>query len=347
MYQEDIEVRPFNLYMAGSLVHEVTPIFKTMDRQCAQKFELRLSQILQTNVEVTSSLEVSQKTLKVAHNEDTFSSWVSVNDYNGRDCTISTDRSLITGFLNTLCGGAGKADTYINKSEPSSGERRVLMQTSKTLFECYEEVYRPIMPLRLATTSEVQDAASQKTQHQGKEYVFISTYHTKIGEMSGCITISASISAIAASGLGRNTDNVELETKLKHAITSVSIPLTAIIGQQQTSLRKITALRAGDILPLGKPMDAEVYIGEKHICQARVLSDDNRLMLKVVSSDEQDNPDHSDNPEPRRSSRRARSGRSRVNSTPKDADTETSMRTRSQSREDRAFRRRNSTRGEP
>ena len=98
-------------------------------------------------------------------------------------------------------------------------------------------------------------------------------------------------------------------------------------------------------------MDAEVFVGEKHLCQARVISGNSRLMLQVVSDNDQQDENDSEEDEPTRTQRRGRtrSSRTPIQTSPiqtSPIQTERPARARSESREARPTRKRASTRGE-
>ena len=234
MYQEDVEVRPFNLYMAGNLVHELKPFIQHMAQQCGQKFELQLSQILQTDVEIISSFDISQRSLKAYHDEEFYRCWFLINEDENNYGTFAVGRAFAGACLDILCGGSGTHVDTGNKTDgPTNGEIRALNKITTALFDCFEEVYQAIMPLRLTLTNRAQDAAVERGMRQGKEYIVSSDFHIKAGNAEGVFQLRMPASVLANTGLGnRKKDKQQMEADLKQAISNTQLPVTAIIGQQ-------------------------------------------------------------------------------------------------------------------
>ena len=331
--------------MAGNLVHELGPLIKSMNEQCAQKFEALLTHILQADIKVTSTSEITQGYLKGSHDEHCFRTFLTTNKEKNRFAAFSTERNISNALLDLLCGGEGQYIEPTTHTEgPSPGEITILTKVATTLFECYEEIYAPIAPIKFAITSKAQDAEIELKSGQEYEYIITAIFTIITARTSGTFTISVPKSTIAKTGISnRLTNEAHMKAALEKSLSQVSLSLTAVIGQQETSLRKVTALQPGDIIPLGKPMDAEVYIADKHMCQARIVSGSSRLALQIVTENkEQDEQSKDTDDESQRAHRRTRARPSRHQST----QTESTTRVRGESKEPRTTRKRASTRGE-
>ena len=351
MNKEEAEVRSFDIFMAGNLALEYKSLFESMYQQTAQKLELTLAQLLQTEVTVDNKFEITQRKLNGNHCESYYRSWVVTNNHRDTFAAVTIERALSTSLLDILCGGTGKHTiTRTGNEGPGGGERRSLLMLIKTLFQQMEEVFSALTPISMVLTSKAQDAIADRTQVERTEFICSSTFNIKANEGGGMVRFETPVSLIAKTNLGKyNIPAEERLARLKNALEDVPLPITAIIGKQETSLRKVYTLTPGDIIPLDTTMDAELYVCEKFFHKGKVQVENNQLQLRIADFPEQENtrteatetdPVESDSTSdtPRTSRRRSRS---------RQQEGEPSTQTRSERREARlSGRRKTRTQGD-
>ncbi|MGI9274475.1 MAG: FliM/FliN family flagellar motor switch protein [Endozoicomonas sp.] len=291
MNQEEAHTQPFNLFLAGNLVHSLSTFLTKITEKCGQKYQARLAQLLQSEISVTTHLEIEQIAMNAQTDINFFRQWFIVNDDSHSLAAVAVQKEITDVCLDILCGGTGINVSRERASDESvsSVEERFLDKLSRELFNCFEESISSASPIKLGTTTDVQSAEAERNHQSEIGFVVCIFFIIEAGDTSGSIQLlfpASTLTHIVNSE--QPIERKETLNKLKHRMQEVPLPLTAILGRQQTTLRKALNLRPGDILPLHQPMDADVFISEQPFCQAQVVTSDNRLMLQI-SNGQSDN----------------------------------------------------------
>lgn len=354
MNKEEADVRPFDIFMAGNLALEYKSLFESLTQQSAQKLELTLAQLLQTEVTIDNKFEITQRKLNGNNCDSYYRSWIVINNHRDTFASVTVERALSTSILDILCGGTGKHTTTCTNNEgPGGGERRSLLMLIKTMFKQTEEVFAAITPIHMILTSKAQDAIAERLQVERTEFICSSTYDIKANEGGGMIRIDIPVSLIGKTNLGKyHMSSVDRLARLKSALEDVPLPITAIIGKQETSLRKVYTLSPGDIIPLDAMMDAELYVCEKLFHKGKVQVENGQLQLRIADFPEQEitktDTTEDDSSEPSGASDTSRTSRRRSRSRQlEDEPASTPTQTRSERREARmGGRRKTRTQGD-
>ena len=299
MYKEEAEVRPFDIFMAGNLALEYKTLFESLTQQSAHKLELTLAQLLQTEVTVSNKFEITQKKLNGNHCDTYYRSWIVINGHHDSYAAVTIERKLSTSILDILCGGTGKhTETTKTTEGPGGGERRSLLMLMKALFRQTEEVFSAITPFHMILTSKAQDAIADRLQHERTEFICSACYNIKVHEGGGMIRVDIPVSLMGKTDLGKyNMEPGERLAHLKNALKDVPLPITAIIGKQEASLRNILSLSPGDIIPLDEMMDAELYVCGKYFHKGKVHAENAQLQLRIADFPEEPSPPAEPQPE--------------------------------------------------
>ena len=284
MTQEDNSYEPFNLYLAGNVVHGLTTFLEKIAEQCANKFQIMLSHTLNAEISVMPVVEVEQMILHANHDDCFLRTWVINNDDPLDLSVVALDRGIITACLDLMCGGPG---TYPDKTynvAPSTGDRRMAYKLMQGLFKSFEESFESINPVKFRMTNKSEDAAAEQIDRSAMDFIVCVYFIISIGDTSGSVQLLFPANTLTKiSDHTATVNRKEMATQLKRRMLDVAIPMTAKLGQQETSLRKALSIKPGDIIPLYNPIDADVYVGDRLFCNAQVMTDNNKLMLKIAS----------------------------------------------------------------
>ena len=284
MNQEDADIQPFNLFLAGNLVHSLSTFLSKIAEQCGQKYQTHLAQLLQSEVSVMTFLEIEQMGMNAQTDRDFFRHWVIINKDTRSLATIAIEKQITDVCLDILCGGTGKnvKRTRISDETISSVEDRFLDKLARGLFDCFEDSISSTSPMKLDITSDAQNAEAERNYHSEIGFVVCMYFIIEAGDTSGALQLFFPASTLThIANAEQPTERKEMQHKLEQRMLDIPLPMTAILGRQETTLRKALNLKPGDILPLHQPMDTDVFISGKPFCQAQVVTSDNRLMLQI------------------------------------------------------------------
>ncbi|AMO56355.1 hypothetical protein GZ77_06050 [Endozoicomonas montiporae] len=294
MTQEDDSYEPFNLYLAGNIVHGLTTFLEKIAEQCANKFQIMLSHTLNAEISVMPVVEVEQMILHANHDDCFLRTWV-INNEDPMDLSVvALDRGIITACLDLMCGGNGEYPDKTQNVAPSMGDRRMAYKLMQGLFRSFEESFESINPVKFRMTNKSEDAAAEQLDRSAMDFVVCIYFIISIGDISGSVQLLFPANSLTKMGDTKAIVNrKEMKQQLEHRMLDVSIPMTAKLGQQETTLRKALSIKAGDIIPLFNPIDADVFVGDRLFCKAQVMTDNNKLLLKIAGSDNADLNDSS------------------------------------------------------
>ncbi len=292
MHQDDseTEIKNFDLYLAGNLIHELGSFFEQMASQVGQRLEQHLIQLLQKEVTVSSETWVEQTILKSNHDQTHYRSWVVINDDHNAYGAFAIEKQISRTSLDLICGGSGREDTGEESLDPTKGEFGMLENLIVALFDCVYEVCKPLTPIRMALTSKAEDAMADRLYKNQRTFVVCTNYTLTMAETTGQMQLYMPSTLIATTGISNRSFNREhIEEQLKQALASVELPVSATLGKQTSTLRQVISLKQGDILPLTEPMEADVFVSDRPFCQAKIFTNNNRISLQIDNSEKTSN----------------------------------------------------------
>lgn len=275
-------VQDFNLYLAGNVINELTAFLNKTAQQCGHRYELLLSHLLQTDVEVITAVEVEQLALNAETDQRYFRNWVVVNDDSHALAVVAVDRNISGVCLDLVCGGQGELVSRDHEKEITPGELRVVYKVVGELFKCFIDAFHVDTLSRLDFPTKTQEMEAQRHTTAERDFVACMHFIICIGNYSGDIVLMFPAPVIASmSNLRQRRQYRIMEKALRQRLTRVPLPLTAILGRQHTTLSRAMSLKPGDIIPLSQPLDADVFIGKKYFGKAEVTAENGRLSLQI------------------------------------------------------------------
>ena len=282
MIQDDASIQPFNLYLAGNVVHGLTTFLEKISEQCANKYQIMLSHTLNSEITVMPVVEIEQMALHANHDEHTLRSWVIKNDDPRDLIVIALDRGIITACLDLMCGGRGEYPESVQNVSPSMGDRRMVYKLMEGIFNSFEEALESVSPIKFRMTNKSEDAAAEQVDRSSMDFVVCIYFIISIGDTSGAVQLLFPANSLTnLSGDRTNINRKEMKQQLEERMLDVSIPLTAKLGERETTLRRALSIKPGDIISLNNPIDSDVFIGDRLFCRAQVMTDNSKLMLRI------------------------------------------------------------------
>ena len=283
MTTEKNSAQPFNLFLAGNQVHSLNTLLEKITEQCAKKYQAGLEQLLLSGIEVQHQLEIKQLLLNYESDKNNYRNRVILNEDPHSIACIVIEKNITAACLDLLCGGNGKIDPkMVHHETVSAGERHFLQKMSRVLFDCFEESILNTSPMTLGLTTRTEDAEADKNPQSEVGFVVAIEFTLATEHSSGKVQLLFPASAFAhITKADQSPDRWEMHTKLKQRMADVALPVTAILGRQQITLSQAVNLKPGDILPLNKPLTADVFVSDQPFCKADVVTNSTQLMLQV------------------------------------------------------------------
>ncbi|OED45797.1 hypothetical protein ACH42_04640 [Endozoicomonas sp. (ex Bugula neritina AB1)] len=298
--QQDSKAQPkhYDLYLAANPIHEVSVIIKHVADQQGKLFEQRLADMMQNDVQVKVRININQDLLDPKSDDEHFRCWINSIESQPKFSVLSIDKNVPRSIMDLICGGTGKPSSAAVFTELSVGENKIVGKMADIFLDCIYESLKASVPLRLRV-SEKADGMAADLKFKGLRHHLVSTVYTIITpSFSGDLTLTSPTNNLRSYAIDDADNHGMLKEKLIANLAAVPLPVTAILSNQESTLRKIVALQPGDILPLDSNMCAEVFIGKKPLCEAKVFSSGSKLMLKVENENPlEDSEDEGENVE--------------------------------------------------
>lgn len=174
---------------------------------------------------------------------------------------------IIYPFIDRLLGGSAQA-TFVPPRPLTSIEWRLLMRIADRALEHLSEVWRNIVDARF---SVVQNESNPQLVHivAPTEVVVLITFEIRLGQNAGTMSLCIPYNIIDSVLSHLTTQSwfykpkPATETHRKRIVRNLSkttIPLTVFLGQTSIRLSELRGLRAGDLLPLDKPINDELMV---------------------------------------------------------------------------------------
>lgn len=279
----DSQPKPYDLYLAANPVHEVSMVIKHIADQQGKLFEQRMADMMQSDVQVKVSVNIDQGFLDSKSDDEYFRCWTNSIEPQPKFSTLCIQKSLPRSIMDLICGGTGRPSATKSQVELSPGELKIVEKMTSVFLDCIYESLKASVPLRLKI-SDKADGMSADMKFKGLRHHLVSTTFKIITpSFAGTLALSSPTNNLRSYAIDDADNHEKLRNQLAANLASVYLPVTAILNNQESTLRKVISLQPGDILPLDSDMRAEVFIGKKPLCEAKVFSSGSKLMLKVDS----------------------------------------------------------------
>ena len=170
---------------------------------------------------------------------------------------IVFEPTLVFAVVDNFFGGDGRYPTRIEGREFTATEMRVIQLLLKQTFADLTEAWAPVMNVEFDyINSEINPHFANIVTP--REYVVVSRFHVELEGGGGDIHITLPYSMLepirdvldAGIQSDRNDRDESWANTLREQLDRAEVELSSVIARRRMSLRQLTRLKVGDILPI-------------------------------------------------------------------------------------------------
>jgi len=170
---------------------------------------------------------------------------------------IVFEPTLVFSVVDSFFGGDGRYHTRIEGREFTATEMRVVQLMLKQTFADLKEAWSPVMDVDFEyINSEINPHFANIVTP--REYVVVCRFHVELEGGGGEIHITLPYSMLEPIrellDAGIQSDRVDRDESwnimLREQLNSAEVTLSSVLARKQLSLRELTSLKVGDILPI-------------------------------------------------------------------------------------------------
>ena len=180
---------------------------------------------------------------------------------------IVFEPTLVFTVVDNFFGGDGRYPTRIEGREFTATEMRVIQLMLKQTFADLTEAWAPVMNV------EYEYINSENNPHFAnivtpREYVVVSRFHVELEGGGGDIHVTLPYSMLepirdvldAGIQSDRNDRDESWGITLREQLNTAEVELSSVIARRRMSLRELTKLKVGDILPIDMLREVPVCV---------------------------------------------------------------------------------------
>lgn len=174
---------------------------------------------------------------------------------------------LVFTTVDNFFGGAGKYHTRIEGREFTPTEMRVIQLLLKQTFADLTDAWAPVLPVEFEyVNSEVNPHFANIISP--REYIAVSRFHVELegggGELHVALPYSMLEPIRELLDAGVQSDRIEKDENWTRALRSqlqdADVEISSALAQRQISLRELSRLKVGDIIPIELPKQLTVEV---------------------------------------------------------------------------------------
>ncbi len=258
---EDGEVAAYDITSREQIVRGRLPTLEMINERFVRYFRVSLFNMIRRPAEV--ALE-EVKMMKFGDYTQgllvpTSLSLIRVNPLRGT-ALIMIDPKLIFTIVDSFFGGSGRYYNKIEGRDFTTTELRVIRMMADSVFDDYQASWEPVKELRMEYINhEINPHIAQIVR--ASEIVIVNSFRIELDGGGGLFQITLPYSMIEPIRelLDRSiqTDKTDKDRRwemlLREELYSVEVDLNCILTKVNMDVRKLAALKAGDIIPIDKP----------------------------------------------------------------------------------------------
>ncbi len=180
---------------------------------------------------------------------------------------IVFEPTLVFAIVDNFFGGDGRYPTRIEGREFTATEMRVIQLMLKQTFADLHEAWGPVMNVGFEyINSEINPHFANIVSP--REYVVVSRFHVELDGGGGDIHITLPYSMLepirelldAGIQSDRNDRDESWAIMLREQLNSAEVELSSVLANRRMSLRELTRLKIGDILPIDMPREVPLCV---------------------------------------------------------------------------------------
>lgn len=180
---------------------------------------------------------------------------------------IVFEPKLVFTMVDNFFGGDGRYPAKIEGREFTATEMRVIQLLLKQTFADLIDAWAPVMPVDFEyITSEVNPHFANIVSP--REYVVVSRFHVELDGGGGDLHVTLPYSMLepirelldAGIQSDRVHDDDSFRVTLHEQLRGAEVTVSSVLAHKQISLRQLTGLKVGDILPIDLPKVVPVCV---------------------------------------------------------------------------------------
>lgn len=204
---------------------------------------------------------------------------------------IVFEPTLVFAVVDNFFGGDGRFHTRIEGREFTATEMRVIELMLKQTFADLKEAWAPVMDVDLEyINSEINPHFANIVTP--REYVVVSRFHVELEGGGGEIHITLPYSMLEPIrellDAGIQSDRVDRDESwnvmLREQLHDAQVTLSSVLARKQLSLRELTRLKVGDILPIDLPEQVPLCVEDVPLFTGQFGVFHGQNAVKIISN---------------------------------------------------------------
>lgn len=272
------EVRSFDFTSQDRIVRGRLPTLEMINERFARLYRISLFNMLRRSADLTVKGIEMLKFSDYMHTMyvPTSLNLLKIKPLRGTALVVFEPRLVFT-VVDNFFGGDGRYPAKIEGREFTPTELRVIQMLLQQAFKDMQEAWQAVMPLEFEFINhEVNPHFANIVSPS--EHVVVSRFGIELEGGSGDIHITMPYSMIEPIrdqlDTGVQSDRVDRDEHwilaLREQIQDASVDLSTTFIKKEIPLRQVSALKAGDIIPIEMPKSVDICVEDVPVFRGRV-----------------------------------------------------------------------------
>ncbi|MGR4897044.1 flagellar motor switch protein FliM [Stenotrophomonas sp. LARHCG68] len=204
---------------------------------------------------------------------------------------IVFEPTLVFAIVDNFFGGDGRYPTRIEGREFTATEMRVIQLMLKQTFADMREAWGPVMNVDFDyINSEINPHFANIVSP--REYVVVSRFHVELDSGGGDIHITLPYSMLepirelldAGIQSDRNDRDESWAVMVREQLDTAELELSSVLASRRMSLRELTKLKIGDILPIDMPKQVPLCVEGIPVFTGEFGVANDRNAIKIIAT---------------------------------------------------------------
>ncbi len=285
----DGEARGYDFASQDRIVRGRLPTLEMVNERFARHFRTSLFGMLRRSADISVSGVQMLKFSEFVHSlfVPTSLNMVRIPPLRGKGLFV-LDPKLVFSVVDNYFGGTGKFHTKIEGRDFTPTELRVVQILLGLAFADLHEAWKPVLNLNFEyLESEVNPQFANIVSPS--EVVVVTSFHIDLenggGDMHICMPYSMiePIRDLLDAGVqsDRGDRDERWEFALKEEMMGAEVELSSLLTETRISMKELSSLKVGDIIPIEIPELVEVQAAEVPVCRGRLGVADGNYAIKI------------------------------------------------------------------
>ncbi len=262
------EVREFDLATQDRIVRGRLPTLEMINERFARHFRISLFNMLRRSPELSVTGIETTKFSEYLHTlfVPTNLNLIRMKPLRGT-ALIVFEPKLVFAVVENFFGGDGRFRTKIEGREFTATEMRVIHLLLEHAFRDLTEAWAPVLKLNFEhVQSEVNPHLASIVSPS--EIVVVCRFHVELDGGEGQVHVTMPYSMLEPIrdqlDAGIQSDRDEMDERwsetLRDHVEAAEVELSTVLARKKITLRELTELRPGDVIPIELPRTTEIMV---------------------------------------------------------------------------------------